>query len=115
MAENGGHYYKPGAWLAICDVCGLRFKSTELKKDWRGLMVDDACYELRHPQDFLRVRPDTSSIPWSRPEGEDVFIQVCYIWDESAYADLGVADCMVADYTTPFTYARLVALKSGIA
>jgi len=103
-----------GNWNAICDICGLKFKATELQKDWRGLMVDKACFEQRHPQDFLRVRSDDPSVPWTRPQGSDIFTgPACFLWDQSAYADLGTADCMRADYTTPFSYRDLFFMKFG--
>jgi len=99
-----------GNWNAICDICGLKFKATDLTKDWRGLMVCSKDFEQRHPQDFLRVRADDPSIPWARPEPEDVFLYVCYIWGRSAYADLAEADCAQADYQ-PFTYLQLLELQ----
>lgn len=102
-----------GDYNAICDVCGLKFKASNLRKDWRGLMVCSNDFEQRHPQDFLRVRADDPSVPWARPEPEDVFVQVCYLWDRSAYADLGTADCMRADFTTPFSYLQLYFMKYG--
>lgn len=71
--------YIAGRYLAICDVCGFRFYNTELKKDWRGLMVDADCFETRHPQDFIRVPHDNPAVPWTRPEAADVFIPVVYI------------------------------------
>lgn len=101
-----------GNWNAICDVCGLKFKGSDLKKDWRGLMVCSKDFEQRHPQDFLRVRADDPSIPWARPQGEDQFVYVCYLWGRSAYADLGEADCMRSDYT-PFSYDILFQMKYG--
>lgn len=101
-----------GDWNAICDKCGFKFKASELRKDWQGLMVCETDYELRHPQDFIRVRPDNPAVPWARPEGEDQFIApACYLWDTSAYAGLGVAGCMQAGYTTPFTSVDLYNLK----
>lgn len=103
-----------GNWNAICDVCGLKFKGSDLKKDWRGLMVCSKDYEVRHPQDFLRVRADDPSIPWARPEAEDVFKYVCYIWGRSAYADLAEADCAQADYQ-PFSYLELLEMKGPSA
>jgi len=102
--------YKPGQWNSICDRCGLEFKSSELKKDWQGLMVDDKCYEQRHPQDLIKIHADTSATPWARPEGEDVFIHACFLWGESAYAGLGTAGCMKAGYT-PLFYETLLELK----
>jgi hypothetical protein len=37
-------------------------------------MVCNECYETRHPQDLLRPPKEDSSIPWSRPEPPDIFI-----------------------------------------
>lgn len=98
----------PGKWIAICDVCGLRFYNTELKKDWRDLMVCAEDFELRHPQDFLKVRPDHQNVPWVRPEGMDVFLHdACTITGLSSIANLAVAGCSIAgrlftgDWTRP--------------
>jgi len=99
-----------GQWNAVCDRCGLEFKSSELKKDWQGLMVDAKCYEQRHPQDLIKTKADTSATAWARPEGEDTFAFACYLWNESAYAGLGTAGCMKAGYT-PFPYLQLLELK----
>lgn len=61
--------YKHGVWNAICDVCGEKFKSDELRKRWDGLMVCGPDWEPRHPQDFLRAIKETSNkLPWSRPD-----------------------------------------------
>lgn len=103
-------YLKLGEWNAICDICGLEFKSSALRKDWRNLMVCKDDFELRHPQDFLRVPKDNPSIPWARPESEVFVAPACYLWTQSAYADLGTADCMKADYT-PLPYAQLVYMQ----
>lgn len=67
-------YLKLGEWNAVCDLCGFKFKSSELKKRWDGLMADRLCYELRHPQDFLRVPREDISVPWARPQGENTFV-----------------------------------------
>lgn len=112
MAEHGGHYYKPGSWLAICDRCGFRFKSDELTKEWTNLMVCRDCWEPRHPQTYLKVPPEKISVPWARPEGEDVYIDICWLWERSAYAGLGSAGCMQAGYT-PAPYLYLLNLKNG--
>lgn len=70
MANN---YYKPKVWNALCDSCGFKFKSDQLKLRWDGLMVDDACWEPRQPQDFLRAIRETSNIlPWTRPNTDGI-------------------------------------------
>jgi hypothetical protein len=36
------------------------------------------CFETRHPQEFIRSKPDNTSVPFTRPPKE-VFINVPYI------------------------------------
>lgn len=64
-------YYKHGDWNAVCDSCGFEFKASELRERWDGFMVCKEDWEPRHESDFFRVRPDDSSVPWSRPEPTD--------------------------------------------
>jgi len=99
-----------GQWNAICDRCGFKFKSSELKKDWQGLMVCEKDFEPRHPQSLIKTVTETAFPDWTRPETEDTFIHVCFIWNESAYAGLGSAGCLKAGYT-PFSYTTLLELK----
>lgn len=101
----------PGDWLAICDVCGFRFASRNMKKRWDDLMVCKEDWEPRHPQDLLRLHAEHITPPWTRPEQPDQFILVCNIWERSCYADLAAADCALADNTTQ-TYTFLLALKT---
>lgn len=74
---------KLGDWNAICDQCGRKTKASQMTKRWDGLMVHRdpsfGCFEHRHPQDFVRARPDDQSVPWSRPEATDVFVSVTYV------------------------------------
>lgn len=94
--------YKSGQWLAVCDRCGFEFLAKDLKKDWQGLMVCSNDYELRNPQDFIRVRPEKITPPWTRPEPEDEFITAaCDLWTTQGRADFGTADCARADQATP--------------
>ncbi len=105
-------YFTSGQYNALCDRCGFKFKSSELKKDWQGLMVCSKDYEARHPQDFIKVRPEKAIPEWTRPRTEDVFTEVCYLWELSGYAGLGSAGCMAAGNST-FSYTMLNGLKTG--
>jgi hypothetical protein len=67
----------PGRWSAICDVCGFKFKSDEILDRWDGLKVCKKDWETRHPQDFVRGRSEKVTPPWTRPEPEDTFLNVC--------------------------------------
>lgn len=91
-------YYKKGCWNAICDVCGFEFKSDALRKNWRGLFVCKQDYEPRHPQDSLRVRAERGGVPWSRPEGADIFVPLCTLINKQAITGIGVAGCMVSGF-----------------
>lgn len=68
------NYLKLGDHNAICDRCGFKFKASMLKKEWTGLMVCCDCWEMRHPQDLIRIPKEQITPPWSRPEPTDSFI-----------------------------------------
>lgn len=87
-------YYKKGTWSACCDICGFEFKSDELRKNWKGLIVCREDYEQRHPQEFIRARHEDTSVPWTRPEPPDIeILTTCDFWSNSPMADFGTADC----------------------
>jgi len=71
--------YKPGQWRMICDVCGFEYMNVDMKERWDGAWVCHKDFETRHPQEFGRTVIDEQSVPYSRPEQEDVFIDVPYI------------------------------------
>jgi len=61
-------------------------------------MVCKDDYEVRHPQDFLRVQQEKISVPWARPyPEEDTFLFYCTLENSQGLSDIGVADCMRAD------------------
>jgi hypothetical protein len=53
-------YYQQGQWNADCDQCGVKFKSSQLRKQWNGLYTCPKCWEPRQPQDFVRAVKDGS-------------------------------------------------------
>lgn len=106
------NYFESGSWNVICDVCGFKFKSTQILKRWDGLMVCHEDYETDHPQKYLRVHETGESVPYIRNDPPPLFQTVCYVYAIAAYADLGEADCMQADKATP-SYAFLFSLKNA--
>lgn len=86
--------FKMGQWNSVCDKCGLEFKSSELIKDWQGLMVDAKCYEQRHPQDLIKIKPEKAIPEWVRPRPQDVYVGICDLWTEAPLAGYGTAGCM---------------------
>ena len=65
--------YSKGDWLAICDVCGRKYKASKLKQRWDGLMCCHQDWEIRQPQDFVRGVADMQNTPGVRDEEADTF------------------------------------------
>ncbi len=57
---------------ALCDVCKFKFKASELRQRWDGLMVCKWDWESRHPQDFYRAISDVHLLPFIRSNVSDV-------------------------------------------
>ena len=66
--DGRADYLRLGDHNAICDVCGWKFKASQLRERWDGLMVCEADWETRHPQLDLRAIPDQMRVPWTRPD-----------------------------------------------
>ena len=96
--------FKMGQWNSVCDKCGLEFKSSELMKDWQGLMVDAKCYEQRHPQDLIKIKPEKAIPEWVRPRPADVYVVPvqCTLQGNQGVAGVGVAGCMRVAFVTPY-------------
>ncbi len=67
-------YFVSGTWNAICDICGFKFKASELKTDYRGLKVCPEDLDVRNPQDFVRLRTEKANVDWVRKEATDSFV-----------------------------------------
>jgi len=61
-------WYESGDFNAICDVCGFKFKGSQLRTRWDGMKVCDMDWETRHPQELIRPIPDSPALPWTRPD-----------------------------------------------
>ena len=102
-------YLKLGDWNAICAVCGFKYKASELRKRWDGVYVCPSDHEERHPQDFVRARPDQRPLPFTAPEPNDLFTSVTYnsavlgcpIGSNYAQADYAAANCAVVGQVNP--------------
>ena len=76
-----------GDWNAICDICGLKFKASQLYKNWKQQMVCEKDFETRHPQDFIRGVPDQQELPFTRPETTDTYVSVTYSYGSGTTAN----------------------------
>lgn len=63
-----GPAYIPGDYWRICAVCGFKCRASQTSKRWDGLIVCEADFETRHPQDFVKGRLDRQNVPNPRPE-----------------------------------------------
>ncbi len=94
--------YKEGQHLFICDICGSVNHSEDRREMWNGLIVDPRCFEIRHPQDYVRGRKDRQAVRNSRPEQGDAF--------------LSKGDVTPTDFepnVTPSAKAQIVFLSKG--
>lgn len=64
-----------GEWNAICDMCGRRYKASELRKNWKGLMVCPEDWEPRHVLDFFRLPGEKIDVPFARSDPDNKFGQ----------------------------------------
>lgn len=94
-------YYKPGCWNVICQVCGVQYKSDEIKKRWDGALVCKDDWEPRNILDFLRPITEREGVPYSNPEPADVFISVPYLQGRQAIAGVAIAGLAITNYTSP--------------
>lgn len=101
-------WWKSGQYNALCDVCGFKFKNTDLRKRWDGLMVCGKDWETRHLQELIRPVPDQRKLPWTKPESSYIFIGPstvtlgCTANTVSAVPGQGSPGCMVPGYLDPF-------------
>jgi len=98
MSLFKGNGWKKGDNYAICDVCGLRYLSSELSKRWDGLVVCEDDWEPRHPQEFVRAVADIPTAKgYIRVEPNDDFrLAACNSENRIAVAGVGIASCMIA-------------------
>lgn len=69
--------YRHGRWNVLCDRCGFKYKNNQLRLEWTGLRVcsgmgTNDCWEVRHPQDFVRGRRDRQLPPWVRSDQDGI-------------------------------------------
>ena len=67
-------YYASGQYNFICDQCGTKNKSKDMRKQWDGLIVCPRCFDKRHPQEFVKGVKDSQTVPISRPDTTATFV-----------------------------------------
>lgn len=72
MVRGPKDYRVPWGHNAICDVCGCKFKGSELRRRWDGLMCCPQDFEERQPQDLVRGITDRQIPPYTRPAPDEL-------------------------------------------
>ncbi len=67
-------YWKDGDYNARCDQCYEKYKASELRRQWDGIMVCYRCLDPRHPQDLIRPPRPEQPPAWTRPSPPPIFI-----------------------------------------
>lgn len=98
-----------GDWNAICDICGFKFKASQLVENWKKQKVCKDDWEPMHPQLFLRPRKEKTAVAWARPD--EVVTNTIYTSDPGITADL----VNVIWYFDPTSSAFSVALPAANA
>ena len=65
---------KLGDHYVIDDVTGQKVPASETRKQWNGAVVSRENFEPRHPQDFVKGRPERYRVRDPRPRPLDVFV-----------------------------------------
>lgn len=87
----------PGNWKVTCHRCGFWFPSSEIKREWTGLLVCEKCWEPRHPQTLIKLKQETQVPPFvSKDNNPDQYVQQCYIDGNSGFSGYAVSGCMTA-------------------
>jgi len=100
MARIKDHKWSRGRkpkskYLLICDRTGRVIPAEEAREEWNGLVVHKSEWEPRHPQDFVRARPERiAPIGPIRPEAADTeasvenlagYVAIDYLVDQDDY------------------------------
>lgn len=75
-------------------------------------MVCEPCWEPKHPQLMIKVRPETAVPDYVSKDGTDEYVFYCSIEGSSGYAGLAEAGCAQAG---PYrlTYQELLDLSTN--
>src|SRR3972149_623776 len=94
LQKGKADFLSMGDWNAICAVCGMKYKASQLKKSWKGYYVCIKDWESRHMSDFYRPHSGEKQVSFTRPEPTDIFTDV-------TFADTGQDDIPAGTFTVP--------------
>jgi len=56
VAKDRHSGYTSGDHWAVCDICGVSYRQSDLMDTWDGLVVCARDYEGRHGQDLIKAK-----------------------------------------------------------
>lgn len=99
-AKGKADYLQLGDWNAACYECGMKFKASEMRRNWQGFWTCLPHWTPRQPQDFVRATADVQTPAWIQPEG-DTFVYFCTPNGTTGIAGYAVAGCAIPNFTAP--------------
>lgn len=63
---------KLGGYKAVCDRTGFRVYASDCRLQWDGVFVRKKSWEIRHPQDFIKAKPEKLAVRLPRPEQKEL-------------------------------------------
>jgi hypothetical protein len=78
--------------FGLCDICGMKFPYTVLRKNWRGFKVCPEDYEPKEPQlEPLRFTADAEALHEPRPDRAEPLVVFVGSPGDSLFQSLGSA------------------------
>lgn len=89
-----------GTWNVICDRCGFKKKAYQVAREpvTNLIVCRDTCWEQRHPQEYVRSKPDDQTVPFVRSPPPDVFTNVTVNCDTQFFTEVAPIQ-LLADLT----------------
>ena len=111
MASQG--FISGDPWF-LCDICNLKYRTSESRMQWNGLRVCNQCWSPKHPQLSVRAVREKIAVKDARPRQTDVFRNVETSTTLDELAAKGTTVIMVDDDTgISAGYAIAVTLDNG--
>ena len=66
--------YKPNDWWVMGDISGFKTRKSKTRKNWKGQVVRNQCFEERNAQEQVRGIREHQNVPDPRPRQTAVFI-----------------------------------------
>lgn len=102
----------PGNWKVACHRCGFWYPSSDIRREWTGILACPSCFETRHPQTLIKIKGETAVPTFVSKDPTDTTVGYCSIVSSSGYAGLATAGCMQAGNNT-YPYSLLFDLFSN--